>query len=64
MTTLAAFTPEQRDSVHSLLAAKVARMMGRKLEEGDWSEVYCRAKEIPHRGWSNLSIDVMIKASV
>ncbi len=34
-------------------------MMGRKLEEGDWSEVYCRAKDIPNRGWSNLNIDVI-----
>lgn len=33
--------------------------MGRKLEEGDWAEVYCRAKDIPNRGWSNLSIDVI-----
>jgi hypothetical protein len=57
--TLPAFTPDQRDLAHRLLAAKVARMMGRKLEEGDWSEVYCRAKNIPNRGWSNLNIDVM-----
>jgi len=34
-------------------------MMGRKLEEGDWADVYCRAKGIPNRGWSNLNIDVM-----
>jgi hypothetical protein len=34
-------------------------MMGRKLEEGDWAYVYCGAKEIPLRGWSNLSIDVL-----
>lgn len=33
-------------------------MMGRKLEEGDWSSVYCAAKDIPHIGWSNLNIDV------
>jgi hypothetical protein len=59
MKTLSAFTPEQRNCAHRLLAAKVARMMGRKLEEGDWAEVYCRAKGIPNRGWSNLNIDVM-----
>ncbi len=57
--TLTAFTASQRDAAHRLLAAKVARMMGRKLEEGDWSDVYCRAKGIPYRGWSNLSIDVI-----
>jgi len=34
-------------------------MMGRKFEEGDWAEVYCRAKGIPLKGWSNLDIDVM-----
>src|SRR5439155_188998 len=34
-------------------------MMGRKLEEGDWAQVYCRAKGLPNRGWSNLNIDVM-----
>lgn len=33
-------------------------MMGRKLEEGDWSNVYCKAKNIPNVGWSNLHIDV------
>lgn len=33
-------------------------MMGRKLEEGDWSNVYCKAKGIPNAGWSNLHIDV------
>ena len=59
MTTLTAFDDEQRERVHTLLALKVAHMMGRKLEEGDWSEVYCLAKGIPNRGWSNLNIDVM-----
>ena len=57
--TLPAFTSSQRDIVHRLLAAKVARMMGRKLEEADWADVYCHAKGIPIRGWSNLNIDVM-----
>ncbi len=32
--TLAAFTPEQCEAAHRLLATKVARMMGRKLEVG------------------------------
>ena len=44
-----------------MLATHVAFMMGRKLEEGDWSQVYCRAKGIPERGWSNLNIDVMYR---
>ena len=34
-------------------------MRGRKLEEDDWAASYCAAKHIPHRGWSNLNIDVM-----
>jgi len=59
MPTLPVFTPNQRDNVHRLLAAKVARMMGRKLEEAEWADAYGRAKGIPTRGWSNLNIDVM-----
>jgi hypothetical protein len=57
--TLQAFTNEEREKAHTLLAIRVAHMMGRKLEEGDWAEVYCRAKGIPIRGWSNLDIDIM-----
>ncbi len=57
--TLPAFSPEEREQVHTLLATHVAYMMGRKLEEGDWAEVYCRAKGIPNRGWSNLKLDIM-----
>jgi hypothetical protein len=34
-------------------------MMGRKMEEGDWAEIYCRAKNIPLSGWSNLNLDIM-----
>jgi hypothetical protein len=57
--TLSAFTINERIEAHTLLATKVAFMMGRKMEEGDWAEVYCRAKHIPLRGWSNLDIDIM-----
>ena len=56
--TVPAFTDNQRNTAHSLLAAKVARMMGRKLEEGDWAEVYCRAKELPPTTWSNVDMDI------
>jgi hypothetical protein len=59
MPTLQAFTAKERETVHLLLAMTVAFMMGRKMEEGDWSSVYCRAKGIPEKGWSNLNIDVM-----
>lgn len=57
-STLRAFSSEEILRVKRLLAGKVASMMGRKLEEGDWSDVYCRSKEIPDEGWSNLHIDV------
>ena len=57
--TLPAFTEEERKEAHRLLATRVAFMNRRKFEEGDWAEVYCRAKKIPLRGWSNLEIDVV-----
>jgi hypothetical protein len=58
MSTLPAFTEVQVTLAKRLLATQVASMMGRKLEEGDWTRVYCRAKGIPEIGWSNLHIDV------
>lgn len=57
--TLTAFTPSQQSAAHRLLASCVASMLGRKLEEADWTSVYCKAKGIPQAGWSNLSIDVI-----
>lgn len=57
--TLQAFTDEERTEAHRMLATRVALMSGRKFEEGDWADVYCSAKKIPIRGWSNLEIDVM-----
>lgn len=57
--TLQAFSPKEFAYAHQLLATRVAFMMGRKLEEGDWAHVYCIAKNIPYVGWSNLNIDVM-----
>jgi len=59
MPTLSTFTEEERSKAKKLLATSVAKMMGRKFEEGDWASVYCGAKRIPDRGWSNLHIDVM-----
>lgn len=58
MKTLPIFTPEEMKTAKLLLATKVATMMGRKLEENDWSEVYCKTKGIPNNNWSNLHIDV------
>jgi len=59
MSTLSTFTHEEKCKAKALLATCVAKMMGRKFEEGDWASVYCGAKKIPDRGWSNLHIDVM-----
>lgn len=56
---LQAFTKPEYEKAHQLLATKVAFMMGRKFEEGDWADVYCGAKGIPTGGWSNLNIDVV-----
>jgi hypothetical protein len=58
MSTLPAFSESQLRDATKLLAAKVATMLGRKMEEADWSFAYCNAKRIPEGGWSNLSIDV------
>lgn len=56
--TLPAFSHAEYKKAKFLLATQVAQMMGRKLEEDDWNRVYCAAKGILYRGWSNLSIDV------
>ena len=58
MPTLLAFSEAEAKKAKVFLATQVATMMGRKLEEGDWSKVYCDAKGIPDAGWSNLHIDV------
>ncbi|MDR2924652.1 MAG: hypothetical protein LBU76_01650 [Azoarcus sp.] len=58
MSYLQAFTDPEKELAKRWLATQVASMMGRKLEEGDWSRVYCLAKNIPDGGWSNLHIDI------
>lgn len=57
--TLPAFSSQETIKIHALLATKITFMMGRKMEEGDWADVYCRAKNIPDAGWSNLNLDIM-----
>lgn len=57
--TLQAFSETELVRAHRYLASRVATMMGRKFEEGDWSYTYCSAKNIPDEGWSNLHIDIM-----
>lgn len=56
---LPVFAKEEYVKAHFHLASKVATMLGRKLEEGDWQEVYCKAKGIPFTGWSNLNLDII-----
>ena len=58
--TLSAFTPVEFQKAKSLLAARVAYMMGRKLEEADWAHVYCKARGLDSLGWSNLNADVTV----
>jgi len=58
--SLAVFDSSEFHSVRELLAAKVAYMMGRKFEEGDWAEVYCAAKNIRIPDWSNLHVDIEV----
>lgn len=59
MSTLPAFTKTEYEVARKLLSARVATMMGRKMEEGDWDFVYTNAKKIPSSNWSNLHIDVI-----
>ncbi|MBU2499973.1 hypothetical protein KJ682_01455 [bacterium] len=58
MSSLPAFSVTEYQSAKRILATQVALMMGRKLEEGDWTHVYCNSKGIPDTGWSNLHIDI------
>jgi hypothetical protein len=53
-----AFSDEQFMRMKFILATKVVSMMGRKLEEDDWTDAYCQAKSIPQSNWSNLNIDI------
>lgn len=50
----------EKEKIKRLLASKVVGMFGRKLEEADWTEVYCKARGIPNQSWSNLKLDVMV----
>jgi hypothetical protein len=61
---LETFSPEEVDRIRALMAAQVIGMRGRTLEEGDWTSVYCDAKGIPQRGWSNLDIDVVANSGL
>ncbi|PCN59355.1 hypothetical protein [Acinetobacter sp. YT-02] len=53
-----AFSSDEFVRMKLVLATKVVGMMGRKLEEDDWTDAYCQAKNIPRSNWSNLNIDI------
>jgi hypothetical protein len=58
ITTLPVFNKKELIIATDLLSAKVATMLGRKMEEADWEFVYCNTKKIPVTDWSNLHIDI------
>ena len=60
MTALPVFDLEQNEHVRALLVKLTSEMQGRKLEEGDWTDLYCKVLGISNSGWSNLHLDVMI----
>lgn len=57
---LPVFNSSQKEQVRAALVKLTSEMQGRKLEEGDWTEIYCNVLGIANRGWSNLHLDVMI----
>jgi hypothetical protein len=56
--TLKVFSDNEMEIAKDILSAKIATMLGRKMEEGDWDFVYCHTKKIPETDWSNLHIDI------
>jgi hypothetical protein len=51
---LTPFSDSQLLAARIEVARLVRSLQGRKLEEGDWTELYCRVKGTPFSGWSNL----------
>jgi hypothetical protein len=52
---LQAFTPDERLRMEIELSCLVRDLQGRKLEEADWNNIYCRVKGCHPKNWSNLS---------
>jgi hypothetical protein len=52
---LQAFNPEEVLEASAMVNRLVRSLQGRKVEEGDWTSLYCEVKGAPDRGWSNLS---------
>lgn len=48
------FTEEQMEHARRGVSRLAVSLQGRKLEEGDWTDLYCSVKQVPSPGWSNL----------
>ena len=48
------FTADQRAAAEIEVRRLARSLQGRKVEEGDWTDLYCRLKGVPSPGWSNL----------
>lgn len=51
---LTAFDTDEMAAVAIAMNKLVRQLQGRKLEEGDWTDLYCRIKGAPAHGWSNM----------
>lgn len=51
---IAAFDQAEMLHATNLVNGLVQTLQGRKLEEGDWTSLYCAVKNAPEPGWSNL----------
>lgn len=48
------FSPKEKEIAAALVKKLAISLLGRKLEEGDWTDVYCAVKGVKSPGWSNL----------
>lgn len=48
------FTAAERANAEDEVKQLATSLQGRKVEEGDWTALYCRVKNAPFAGWSNL----------
>lgn len=54
MKYLTPFTASERKRAEREVNRLAVSLQGRKVEEGDWTELYCRVKNAPYSGWSNM----------
>lgn len=48
------FTRSEEVVARAELELLTKRLQGRKLEEDDWTSLYCKVKGAPEQKWSNL----------